>query len=129
MSTTTMSPSTPRRQADREAARTRTRQARSGHTALEIAALVVIVVLLIVGIFATAAPRARHDGYSTSQVLVERGQSLWTIAASHPVEGQTTEQTAELIADLNGFDNGVVAVGSTIKVPAVLGDRVLTASR
>jgi LysM repeat protein len=87
------------------------------HTAwVEIAALVLIAALLLAGALYNSGS-LRHDTPST-QVRVEHGETLWALASAHPVAGQSTEQTAELIAELNGLDSGTVVAGTVIRIPA-----------
>lgn len=82
----------------------------------ETAGLVVVVVLLILGVIATSG---RFPASVTSaRIVVEKGQTLWTIAGQHPVAGLTTEQTAQLIGELNGIRSGRLSAGRSIRVPA-----------
>lgn len=128
MNVTTMRTSAPTSRGATRAERRRANRRSSGVTALEVIALVAIVILLIAGLFLSSGATTQRSG-ATSQVFVEHGETLWAIAASHPVDGQTTEQTAELIADLNGVKGGHVSAQTTLVVPSQFSDRVLTASR
>jgi hypothetical protein len=83
----------------------------------EIVALVAIVISLIVGTIATSAGSDTQTE-TTMRVFVEQGDTPWTIASRHPVDGQTTEQTARQIAELNGAASGGISAGTTIEVPA-----------
>lgn len=91
-------------------------RATPGLTALEVAALIVILALLIIGVVLTSGhtPSQTH----TSRVFVEKGDTPWTIATQHPVFGQSTEQTAEQIAEINGLSGSVVPAGTAIVIPA-----------
>jgi LysM domain len=84
--------------------------------AIETFILIVLAILLVLGI-ATSSGRS-HAAQPTSRVHVDVGDTLWSIAVAHPVEGQTTQQTAEQIADMNGARQGVLTAGTTIQVPA-----------
>ena len=129
MSTTTIARHTrqfqPRRRNGRTLARTRSRS--TGLVLLEVALLVAIIVLLIAGVVMTSG--RVHAQAPMSPVFVESGQTLWSIAAQHPVLGQTTEQTADMISEINGVRGGRVIAGDTIVVPARQPDQTLTASR
>ena len=85
---------------------------------VEAGILFFIALLLVVGTVAashrSAAPR------ESVSVRVERGDTLWTLARTHPVEGMTTEQTADLIASMNGLRDGALSSGRTILVPAAV---------
>ncbi|MDR3687535.1 MAG: LysM peptidoglycan-binding domain-containing protein [Coriobacteriia bacterium] len=82
----------------------------------EIVALVLIAVALIMATVLTARHSSR--AVASERMRVESGQTLWALAAQHPVAGLTTEQTAGLIASLNHISDGRVASGTTIYVPA-----------
>ena len=82
---------------------------------LEILTLVMIGALLIVGVLASG-PHDMAPG-STGVVLVEAGDTLWSIAKAHPVVGLTTAQAAELIATKNHVSHSPLNVGSSLLVP------------
>jgi hypothetical protein len=82
----------------------------------EIAALILIAVLLLAGALYTAG--GQHREAVSARIRVEHGQTLWALASAHPVAGQTTEQTADLIARLNGLDRSEVVAGTVIRIPA-----------
>lgn len=90
--------------------------------------LVIIAVLTVAVLVGAAWQRqtARSD-VRTALVRVESGETLWSLAQSHPVEGLTTEQTADLIAEMNGV-TGPIHVGSELKVPSE-GDAAALAMR
>jgi len=84
---------------------------------LECAALAVMVVALA----ATAtlsAPLAGQRDLPTQTHRVEPGDTLWSIAASHPVPGLDTAHTVDLISDINGLENPSLLAGSAILVPS-----------
>ena len=87
----------------------------SGSTVLEMATLIAIVVLLIVGVIVTSG--RSHAQNPTSRVFVESGDTAWTIASRHPIPGQTTQQTAEQIAQINGLASTSLPARSAIKIP------------
>ena len=55
---------------------------------------------------------------ATTLLRVEQGDTVWTIAAAHPVSGLNTAQNADLIARLNDLDAGRLAAGTTLRVPS-----------
>lgn len=90
----------------------------------EVAALVVIALLLI------ALPLLSRDRVvalhsSTTDRIVQPGDTLWSIAASNPIPGMTTAENAESIAALNDLESSRLRVGTAIVVPAVAGDQEL----
>lgn len=86
-------------------------------TAVEVTALLVIATLLVVGALTTGpGPDAAVE---TTRVRAEAGDSLWAIAREHPVAGQTTAETVELIVRLNGLQSPRVLAGGALAVPDV----------
>jgi len=82
----------------------------------EVAALVVVIVLLLA---APVVSRTTPPGdTATTMLRVEQGDTVWTIAAAHPVSGLNTAQNADLIARLNDLDAGRLAAGTTLRVPS-----------
>ena len=88
-----------------------------GLTNLEVAVLILILIALVGGVIATGT----HPPVAASrqQVRAEHGDTLWSIARSHPIPGQTTAQTADSIAQLNGLRSAHVQAGQTLSVPMV----------
>jgi hypothetical protein len=102
-------------QSARTQSSTRARGARTVSGALEVIALIVIVVLLILGTVVTI-PRSAPTP-SLAALKVTAGDSLWTLAAGHPVDGLTTEQVSELLMEANHLEAPLVSPGQTILVP------------
>lgn len=74
------------------------------------------MILLAVAIASLAidkTPSAALDG----SVTVRAGDSLWTIAQKHPVEGLGTLETVELIRDANALGGSAVHTGQMLRVP------------
>jgi hypothetical protein len=83
---------------------------------LEAMALTAIALLLILGAVLTSGTPGPSQSWSP--VEVQAGDSLWTLAAAHPVEGLTTAQAADLLATTNHLDGGLIVQGQTLLVPA-----------
>jgi hypothetical protein len=80
--------------------------------------LAIVAILAIAIVIGAAWPRIHEPSrIHTTTLRIEPGQSLWTIAETHPVEGLTTQQSADLIASMNGL-RGTVSAGSVIRVPS-----------
>lgn len=91
-------------------------QSRSRTRALtEVMALMVITCLLIAG---PLVSRSRVLEPRTTTVLATDGDTLWSIAKAHPLAGQSTAQTVEFIAQVNGLDSCRIQAGKSIKVPS-----------
>jgi LysM repeat protein len=92
---------------------------------LEVIALIIIVVLLIFGALATRGTPVVSP--SLSRLKVQAGDSLWILAAEHPVAGLTTAQLADFLAKTNRIEGGRILPGQTILVPAGSFDQRLAA--
>lgn len=73
------------------------------------------VALLIVG--ALLSGHSATPKFETHSIKVKAGDTLWSVARSHPIPGLGTAQTVEAIADLNGVTEGDIQAGSTLIVP------------
>jgi len=83
----------------------------------EIAILVGIMAALVITTLATRS--TTPTDVPTIHVRVEAGETLWSLADEHPVDGLTTEQAVVLIADMNNLDDGTpLHAGRTIRVPS-----------
>ena len=103
----------------------RRRRSRSVSGGLEIAALVVIAALLILGAIVTSPHSAPAPALAT--LKVRAGDSLWTLAATHPIDGLTTRQVSELLVEANDLEGPLVIPGQTILVPVESPDQRLAA--
>lgn len=81
------------------------------------AVVVALVILLLLASTIASGHRGRGAVKASASVRVAPGQTLWAIARQHPVDGLTTAQTADLIADLNHLGSASLAAGSVIRVP------------
>jgi len=89
----------------------------------EIAVLALIALLLVVATFSTSGPRTQPP--TLSRVEVQRGDTLWAIAAKHPVKGMTTAQVIDLLAETNDLQGGQIRPEETILVPTTALDHRL----
>jgi len=85
-------------------------------TSFEMTMLALTLVALVATAIATSGSRPIGT-METARVHVKAGDTLWSIASSHPVEGLDTAQTTDVIAELNGLGSPVLVAGSTIRVP------------
>jgi len=102
---------------------------RQQHTAMAQAKVfcVALVMVLAVGAFwrhidiAAQKNREQHLSEASTEVItVMPGDSLWNIAATHPVSGCTTSQVARHIASANGLDSNLLTVGMQLEVPQTI---------
>lgn len=88
-----------------------------------IVALAVALTLFLV--LATSIFSARHAAYAESvsnvtyeTVRVQSGDSLWSLAQEHPIEGLSTQETSDMIRNVNHLEHGSLDAGVHLKVPA-----------
>lgn len=94
--------------------------------ALKASTIVVFAVAFtLFFVLATTVFTARHAAYADSAsnvtyetVRVHTGDSLWSLAEEHPVEGLTTQETSDMIRSANHLERGSLDAGAVLKVPA-----------
>ena len=68
---------------------------------------------------------ARHAAYADSvanvtyeTIHVQSGDSLWSLAQEHSVDGLSTQETSDIIRSVNHLEHGSLDAGDVLKVPA-----------
>ena len=76
-------------------------------------------------VLATSVFSARHAAYAESvsnvtyeTIRVQPGDSLWSLAEEYPIEGLSTQETSDMIRNVNHLEHGSLAAGAHLKVPA-----------
>lgn len=95
-------------------------QERRFYVSMVIMALALGAVLMIASLLSDAAlaqSQASLSELSSSTVVVQSGDSVWSIAESHPVEGYSTSQLVTWITQNNSLDGSALQPGQTISVP------------
>lgn len=98
----------------------------SAPVALKASTIVVLAVALtLFFVLATSIFSARHAAYAESvsnvtyeTVRVQSGDSLWSLAQEHPIEGLSTQETSDMIRNVNHLEHGSLDAGVRLKVPA-----------
>lgn len=98
----------------------------SAPVALKASTIVALAVALtLFFVLATSIFSARHAAYAESvsnvtyeTVRVQSGDSLWSLAQEHPIEGLSTQETSDMIRNVNHLEHGSLDVGVHLKVPA-----------
>ncbi len=80
--------------------------------------LVGLIALGLLLAYVSYARSADPELPATSEVLVDTGDTLWSLARANPVPGLSTSQTAVLIASVNGIDAASLRAGARLTVPA-----------
>ena len=98
----------------------------SAPAALKVSTIVALAVALtLFFVLATSIFSARHAAYAESvsnvtyeTVRVQSGDSLWSLAQEHPIEGLSTQETSDMIRDVNHLEHGSLDAGAHLNVPA-----------
>lgn len=98
----------------------------SAPVALKASTVVAIAVAFtLFFVLAMTVFTARHAAYADSvanvtyeTVRVQTGDSLWSLAEDHPVEGLSTQETSDMIRSVNHLEHGSLNAGAHLKVPA-----------
>lgn len=61
---------------------------------------------------------AGFDTIQTTEISVQPGESLWTIATNHGVEGHSTKDVVTYISNKNNLSNSMLTIGQKLIVPA-----------
>ena len=94
--------------------------------ALKVPTIVAVAVALtLFFVLATSVFNARHAAYAESvsnvtyeTIRVQSGDSLWSLAEEYPIEGLSTQETSDMIRNVNHLEHGSLAAGAHLKVPA-----------
>ena len=97
-----------------------------GRVALKVPTIVAVAVALtLFFVLATSVFSARHAAYAESvsnvtyeTIRVQPGDSLWSLAEEYPIEGLSTQETSDMIRNVNHLEHGSLAAGAHLKVPA-----------
>ena len=75
-------------------------------------------------VLVTSVFSARHAAYAESvsnvtyeTIRVQPGDSLWSLAEEYPIEGLSTQETSDMIRNVNHLEHGSLAAGAHLKVP------------
>ena len=93
-----------------------------GRVALKVPTIVAVALFFVL---ATSVFSARHAAYAESvsnvtyeTIRVQPGDSLWSLAEEYPIEGLSTQETSDMIRNVNHLEHGSLAAGAHLKVPA-----------
>lgn len=91
-------------------------------TAQLLMASLVLVLAIIVASWVGDVLRASHrtsvlDVVPLCEMAVGPGDSLWTIAESHPVEGVSTPELVAWLKEANDLESSALGLGQTLSVP------------
>lgn len=97
-----------------------------GRVALKVPTIAAVAVALtLFFVLATSVFSARHAAYAESvsnvtyeTIRVQSGDSLWSLAEEYPIEGLSTQETSDMIRNVNHLEHGSLAAGAHLKVPA-----------
>lgn len=95
---------------------------------LETATAMAAVIALVVGLVLASGQREQAQPEFVS-IKIHSGETLWSVAEDHPIDGFSTAETARLIASANDIRGSLVQAESTLKVPATAGTSALADNR
>lgn len=85
-----------------------------------VAALIAVSLIGMIGVF--QAQQAQFDAALAHadrlEIVVEPGDTLWTIAEDHHIDGVDTQQTVDIIRSWNSLSVSSLQPGDSIVVPA-----------
>ena len=98
----------------------------SAPVALKVSTVVAVAVAFtLFFVLAMSVFTARHAAYADSvanvtyeTVRVQSGDSLWSLAQEHPIDGLSTQETSDMIRSVNHLERGSLDAGAVLKVPA-----------
>ncbi len=85
-------------------------------TPIEVA-LVAITIFIAVMLMAASTTPSTHSVTATRTVRVQPSQTLWDLARTNPVPGNSTAKTVEYIRTLNDMSTSSLQSGQLITVP------------
>ena len=89
--------------------------------ALPLVALGMTAVLLVASLLMdTVAASGRASAFAqvgTEAVTVMPGDSLWSLAEEHPVDGASTAEVVDFISQENGLSSSSLSIGQSVYVP------------
>lgn len=98
-----------------------TRASQMASRLIAAAAIVVFTLaFLVIGSSALASQQAVLSAdsiSSTQEVRVKRGDSIWTIASEHPIEGYSTQSIVDAIYQINDLQESMLTPGMVVSVP------------
>lgn len=90
---------------------------RSASSAGPLEWFVLAIALITVVLAAAGSPEPTTPAVKTVSVRVQSGDSAWSLAEAHPIDGLSTAQTAQVIIGLNDGHTTTLAVGESVLVP------------
>jgi len=85
-------------------------------TLLEVALIALAIGIAVMLMAASTAPTT-HAATSTRTVRVQSSKTLWDLARTNPVPGNSTAKTVEYIRTLNDMSTSSLQAGQLITVP------------
>lgn len=100
----------------------------AGAHALEwLAAAAIVILLASACVWWSRGPA--HTPLAARQITVLAGDTLWSLAASHPIQGMTTARVVEATLALNGRERASLTAGETLLLPVATSGSALVAAR
>lgn len=82
-----------------------------------VAVILLCALTTVHGTVLASTEAAAISAVDRSEVTVAAGDSLWSIAEAHPIEGLDASRTVELIREWNELESPMLRVGMELSVP------------
>lgn len=87
----------------------------------KLTVILAAVLIVFIGSFAAIKLYQTHsviNDMPTVNVVVESGDSLWSVASEYGINGLSTQEVSDVIASVNHLDKTGLEPGQVLKVPA-----------
>ena len=82
-----------------------------------VVAVVTVLLALCLTFVASVVSAHAVDSAGSEEVVVQSGDTIWSLATKHSVSGVSTDDVVSWIEQHNAVDAGHLAVGQTLTVP------------
>lgn len=96
--------------------RERCRAREAGLNVTEAALLLFVLVLLVAAVILGSSRGTTPT--DTMAVEIQPGDTLWSLASSHPIAGLSTGEMVHMISEVNGLEGETLVAGAIIEIPA-----------
>ena len=112
----------PPRVQSRSAASGRPERLTLGQLVLSLVVGAAVVIALCMTFFSSSSEVSSHqaaalESIPATSVVVHGGDSIWSLAEAHPVEGYSTQEVVTWIESRNQLESATIQAGQTLDVP------------
>lgn len=89
----------------------------AGLAAIVVMATLLLFAALSMSLESQTAMDSALSSTARETIVVTPGESLWSIAENHPIEGMDTDETVYVIRSWNDLDSSLLQPGMSLSVP------------